>query len=268
MNRTFPPGKQVLKDISLSFFEGAKIGIVGLNGSGKSSLLKIIAGLDKEFSGELTFRPNLTIGYLEQEPKLNPNKTVKENVMEGCGEAATLLADFEAVSAKLGEDISPEEMEKLIDQQAALQDKIDAIERADDRHGRPGGDTTLWEGAIDKAGDTIAEVREAIEMARDSNAGGTGTHPVTAGLPGVTEIQAGGAGGMGLKGLWALVGNSTAMVLLSVVMFIMIRQVQAMHRGHDAGLGKRGEHVGVDAALGGRIERCRRFVEDQYISAL
>ena len=127
MNRTFPPGKQVLKDISLSFFEGAKIGIVGLNGSGKSSLLKIIAGLDKEFSGDLSLRPNLTIGYLEQEPKLNPNKTVKENVMEGCGEAASLLADFEAVSAKLGEDISPEEMEKLIDRQAALQDKIDAL---------------------------------------------------------------------------------------------------------------------------------------------
>ena len=127
MNRTFPPGKQVLKDISLSFFEGAKIGIVGLNGSGKSSLLKIIAGLDKEFSGDITFRPNLTIGYLEQEPKLNPDKTVKENVMEGCGEAASLLAEFEAVSAKLGDDISPEEMEKLIDRQATLQDKIDAL---------------------------------------------------------------------------------------------------------------------------------------------
>ncbi len=127
MNRTFPPGKQVLKDISLSFFEGAKIGIVGLNGSGKTSLLRIIAGLDKEFSGELTFRPNLTIGYLEQEPKLNPNKTVKENVMEGCGEAASLLAEFESVSAKLGDDISPDEMEKLIDRQAALQDKIDAL---------------------------------------------------------------------------------------------------------------------------------------------
>ena len=127
VNRTFPPGKQVLKDISLSFFEGAKIGVVGLNGSGKSSFLRIIAGLDKEFSGEVTFRPNLTIGYLEQEPKLNPNKTVKENVMEGCGEAASLLAEFESVSAKLGEDISPEEMEKLIDRQAALQDKIDAL---------------------------------------------------------------------------------------------------------------------------------------------
>lgn len=127
VSRTHPPGKQVLKDISLSFFEGAKIGVVGLNGSGKSSLLKIIAGLDTEYSGEVSNRPNLTIGYLPQEPKLDPNKTVKENVMEGCKEAATLLADFEAISAKLGGDITPEEMEKLIDKQSVLQDKIDAI---------------------------------------------------------------------------------------------------------------------------------------------
>lgn len=127
VSRVHPPGKQVLKDISLSFFEGAKIGVVGLNGSGKSSLLRIIAGLDKEYNGDVHFRPNVRIGYLEQEPRLDPTKTVKENVMEGCKEAATLLADFEAISAKLGEDISPKEMEKLIDKQAALQDKIDAI---------------------------------------------------------------------------------------------------------------------------------------------
>jgi len=127
VNRVYPPGKQVLKDISLSFFEGAKIGIVGLNGAGKSSFLKIMAGLDKEFSGDVNPRHNLTVGYLEQEPRLDPNKTVKENIMEGCKEAADLLADFESVSSKLGEDISPEEMEKLIDKQAALQDRIDAM---------------------------------------------------------------------------------------------------------------------------------------------
>ncbi len=127
VNRVYPPGKQVLKDISLSFFEGAKIGIVGLNGSGKSSFLKIMGGFDKEYSGDVSPRHNLTIGYLEQEPRLDSTKTVKENIMEGCKEAADLLAEFEAVSAKLGEDITPEEMEKLIDKQAALQDKIDAV---------------------------------------------------------------------------------------------------------------------------------------------
>lgn len=127
VNRVYPPGKQVLKDISLSFFEGAKIGIVGLNGAGKSSFLKIMGGLDKEYSGDVNPRHNLTIGYLEQEPRLDSTKTVKENIMEGCKEAADLLAEFEAVSAKLGEEITPEEMEKLIDKQAALQDKIDAV---------------------------------------------------------------------------------------------------------------------------------------------
>lgn len=127
VNRVYPPGKQVLKDISLSFFEGAKIGVVGLNGSGKSSFLKILAGLDKEFSGDVMPRANLTVGYLEQEPRLNPDKNVKENVMEGCHEAASLLAEFEAVSAKLGDDISSDEMERLIDKQASLQDRIEAM---------------------------------------------------------------------------------------------------------------------------------------------
>lgn len=131
VSRIHPPSKQVLKDISLSFFEGAKIGVVGLNGSGKSSLLRIMAGLDTEYNGEVIFRPNVTIGYLEQEPQLDASKTVKENVMEGCKEAATLLSDFEAVSMKLGDDITPEEMESLIDKQAALQDRIDAIDAWD-----------------------------------------------------------------------------------------------------------------------------------------
>ncbi len=127
VSRVHPPSKQVLKDISLSFFEGAKIGVVGLNGSGKSSLLRIIAGIDKEYNGDVHFRPNVTIGYLEQEPRLDPSKTVKENVMEGCKEAATLLKEFEDISAQLATDISPEEMERLIDKQASLQDKIDAL---------------------------------------------------------------------------------------------------------------------------------------------
>jgi ATP-binding cassette ChvD family protein len=126
VSRVYPGGKQVIKDISLSFFEGAKIGVVGLNGAGKSTLLKIMGGLDKEFSGDVHVRPNLTVGYLEQEPALDPKKSVKENVMEGCKEAAGLLAEFEAVSAKLGDDISPDEMEKLLEKQSVLQDKIDA----------------------------------------------------------------------------------------------------------------------------------------------
>lgn len=127
LNRVHPPSKHVLRDISLSFFEGAKIGIVGLNGSGKSSLLRIMGGIDTEYSGEVHPAQNLRIGLLAQEPQLDSTKTVKENVMEGCKEAASLLSEFEAVSMKLGDDITPEEMEKLIEKQAALQDRIDAI---------------------------------------------------------------------------------------------------------------------------------------------
>ena len=83
VNKIFPPQKQVLKNIYLSFFYGVKIGIIGLNGSGKSTLLKIIAGIDKEYQGEVVFSPGYTVGYLEQDPKLDPNKTVKEIVQEG-----------------------------------------------------------------------------------------------------------------------------------------------------------------------------------------
>jgi len=126
VGRVYPPGKQVLRDISLSFFEGAKIGVVGLNGAGKSTFLKIMAGMDTECNGEITPRPNLTIGYLEQEPRLDQNKSVKENIMEGCAEAAALLAEFEKISNRLGEEITPEEMEKLLERQSDLQDKIDA----------------------------------------------------------------------------------------------------------------------------------------------
>jgi sulfate-transporting ATPase len=126
--KVYPQGKQVLKDISLSFFEGAKIGIIGLNGSGKSTLLRIIAGIEKEYHGEVIRRDGLTVGYLSQEPELDPSKTVKENVMDGLGEIAEVMREFEAVSAKMGEDISPEEMEKLIERQATLQEKIDAAD--------------------------------------------------------------------------------------------------------------------------------------------
>ncbi len=126
LNKVYSSGKTVLKDVSLSFFEGAKIGVIGLNGSGKSTLMRVIAGVEKDFQGEVNFRPNATIGYLQQEPELDPNKTVKENVMDGVRETANLLRDFEAVSAKLGEDITPAEMEKLLEKQSKLQDAIEA----------------------------------------------------------------------------------------------------------------------------------------------
>src|SRR5690606_22271708 len=110
-----PPKKQVLKNIYLSFFYGAKIGVLGLNGSGKSSLLKIIAGLDKEYQGEVAFSPGYTVGILEQEPKLDPEKTVKDIVEEGVQDVVDLLKEFDEINVKFGEPMSDDEMTKLID---------------------------------------------------------------------------------------------------------------------------------------------------------
>lgn len=118
--------KVVLKDMYLSYFEGAKIGVLGLNGSGKSTLLKIMAGVDKEFQGEAFPREGVKVGYLAQEPELDPKLTVKENVTEGVKETANLLKEYEQIASKFAEDMSPDEMDKLIQRQAALQDKIDA----------------------------------------------------------------------------------------------------------------------------------------------
>ena len=122
--------KQVLKDIYLSFFYGAKIGILGLNGAGKSSLLKIIAGVDKNYQGEVVFAPGYTVGYLEQEPKLDEEKTVIEVVREGVAETMKLLEEFNHINDLFGleENYSdPDKMQKLMDKQAELQDKIDAL---------------------------------------------------------------------------------------------------------------------------------------------
>ena len=122
--------KQVLKNIYLSFFYGAKIGILGLNGSGKSSLLKIIAGQDKNYQGDITFSPGYTVGYLEQEPKLDETKTVIEIVREGVAETMAVLAEYNEINDLFGleENYSdPDKMDKLMDRQAALQDKIDAL---------------------------------------------------------------------------------------------------------------------------------------------
>ncbi len=125
VGKVYPPKKQVLRDIYLGFYYGAKIGVLGLNGSGKSSLLKIIAGVDPNYVGEITRSKGYTVGLLEQEPQLDPNKTVKEVVEEGKKELVALLHEYEAVSNSMG-DASPDEMEKLIDKQAQLQEKIEA----------------------------------------------------------------------------------------------------------------------------------------------
>lgn len=131
VNKVFPPQKQVLKNIYLSFFYGAKIGIIGLNGSGKSTLLKIIAGIEKEYQGEVVFSPGYTVGYLEQDPKLESGKTVKEIVQEGVQEIVDTLKEFEEVNERFGDPEvleDPDKMDALINRQAELQDKIDATD--------------------------------------------------------------------------------------------------------------------------------------------
>lgn len=128
VSKTFPPKKQVLKNIYLSFYYGAKIGVLGLNGSGKSSLLKIIAGMDKNYLGEVVFSPGYTVGMLEQEPQLDGQKTVKEVVEEGVQEVVDLLKEFEEINLRFGdEDIlnDPDAMDKLIARQGEVQEKLD-----------------------------------------------------------------------------------------------------------------------------------------------
>jgi ATP-binding cassette ChvD family protein len=126
VSKTFPPQKQVLKNIYLSFFYGAKIGIIGLNGSGKSTLMKIIAGLDTSYQGEVVFSPGYSVGYLEQDPKFDETKTVKEIVQEGVAETMQLLAEYEQVNAAFAEPDA--DFDKLIARQAELQDKLDSVD--------------------------------------------------------------------------------------------------------------------------------------------
>ncbi len=131
VSKTYPPQKTVLKDIYLSFFYGAKIGIIGLNGSGKSSLLKIIAGIDKEYQGEVVFAPGYSVGYLEQEPQLDNSKTVIEVVREGVQPIMDLLAEFDKVNEAFADPEvleNPDKMDALITRQAELQDKLDAAD--------------------------------------------------------------------------------------------------------------------------------------------
>src|SRR3954471_3288984 len=126
LGKVHPPDAKVLEDIWLSFLPGAKIGVLGLNGAGKSSILRIMAGEDQQFVGEAFPAAGTSVGMLHQEPKLDPKKTVLGNVEEGVAELKALLARYDEVNAKLGEDLSPAEMEKVLDEQSRIQDKIDA----------------------------------------------------------------------------------------------------------------------------------------------
>ncbi|MDE5552078.1 MAG: energy-dependent translational throttle protein EttA, partial [Muribaculaceae bacterium] len=131
VSKVIPPQRQILKNIYLSFFYGAKIGIIGLNGSGKSTLLKIIAGVDKSYQGEVVFSPGYSVGYLEQEPKLDDNKTVRQVVEEGVQPVMELLKEYDEVNNAFADPEvleDPDKMDKLIQRQAELQDKLDATD--------------------------------------------------------------------------------------------------------------------------------------------
>ena len=126
LGKIYPPDARVLNDIWLSFLPGAKIGVLGLNGAGKSTLLKIMAGIEHNYVGEAFVGQGVSVGYLPQEPQLNPDKDVRGNVEEGVAEIKQLLEKYDAINMKLGEEMSPEEMDKVLEQQSQLQDKIDA----------------------------------------------------------------------------------------------------------------------------------------------
>ncbi len=127
LTKVLPGGRELVKDVSLSFFPGAKIGVLGVNGAGKSTLLKIMAGIDREFNGEAWAADGATVGYLPQEPELNPDKTVEENVVEGLGETTGLIARFNEISEKFAEPMEDDEMNALLAEQGELQEKIDAV---------------------------------------------------------------------------------------------------------------------------------------------
>ena len=120
--------KKILTDVSISYYYGAKIGVLGLNGSGKSTLLKILAGLDKNYEGKIMAANGYTIGYLEQEPLIDDTRTVMEVVRDGAKDTFELLRQYDEINAKFGEDMTPEQMDKLINKQAAVQDKLDRLD--------------------------------------------------------------------------------------------------------------------------------------------
>jgi ATP-binding cassette ChvD family protein len=126
VSKTYPPQNQVLRDVSISYYYGAKIGVLGLNGSGKSTLLRIMAGVDQDFNGETLLADGYNIGYLEQEPQLDNSKTVRQIVEEGVQDVVNILAEFDEINAKFGEDLSADEMDALMARQSEVQDKLDA----------------------------------------------------------------------------------------------------------------------------------------------
>jgi ATPase subunit of ABC transporter with duplicated ATPase domains len=128
VSKTVPPNKTLIKDVSLSFFPGAKIGVLGLNGAGKSTVLRIMAGVDQEYDGEARPQPDIRMGYLPQEPELPDNATVREVVMEGVAEVQQLLTRFDEISAAFAEPMDDDAMNTLLAEQAELQDKIDAVD--------------------------------------------------------------------------------------------------------------------------------------------
>src|SRR6187551_148127 len=123
--------KPVLKDIYLSYFYGAKIGVIGLNGSGKSSLLRILAGVDQDFQGKTAVSPGFTIGFLEQEPQLDASKTVREIVEEGVQPIVDLLKEYDEINAKFGDPMSDDEMSDLLERQGKVQERLDATQAWD-----------------------------------------------------------------------------------------------------------------------------------------
>tara|TARA_E500000178_G_scaffold355345_1_gene427634 strand:- start:2423 stop:4078 length:1656 start_codon:yes stop_codon:yes gene_type:complete len=131
LSKTFTGGREILKDVRLSFFPGAKIGVLGVNGSGKSTLLKIMAGIDTEFVGEAWAADGVKVGYLAQEPELDPSKDVHGNILDGLGETKTLVDRFNEVSARFAEEMTDDEMNDLLAEQAELQEKIDAADAWD-----------------------------------------------------------------------------------------------------------------------------------------
>lgn len=128
VGKVVPPNRTILRDIYLSYFYGAKIGVLGLNGAGKSTLLRIMAGVDQDFIGETVMSPGYTIGFLEQEPQLDPDKTVRQIVEEGMQETVDALRAFDEINMRFGEELSPEELDELIEEQGKLQDKLDHMD--------------------------------------------------------------------------------------------------------------------------------------------